>query len=381
MPAINNFSVLPWYQSKEEQDFRRWWVYNNIYALYSKVGYIPPCQFSRSHATGYNKQTRILTGVPLSSTRIAADGSLETASGFRCWDFGDITSYDGRKLRIINMPENPGGCSWVIQDDGEPAIYGTGDIIDVDLSAIAGTPGLIVQWQSAFTELWLLSTTEETLLPISLNAYTPDGEFVKAVWAADQWDVKTVDGTDYLVCNGAAYSSPLSEGQYYLELNDGVSVYYSDVFTAVQNMNDFVRLTWYDDEDFVMDAGRVVYKNPAFENVLYLRAEIAKPKYEFEEDGETRDGEFYPVKQISKKVYQMHTLAPEYLLDVMRFIRMADHINIHYVDSLSPYITKDIDIHTFLMTPEWEAEGDLAAVTIEFETDTIAKKLGVAYIR
>ena len=62
----------------------------------------------------------------------------------------------------------------------------------------------------------------------------------------------------------------------------------------------------------------------------------------------------------------------------MRLIRMADEVTITYevgevMVTLSPT--------TFLLTPEWEREGDLAGVSAEFETDTVAKKVGLAYIR
>jgi hypothetical protein len=125
-----------------------------------------------------------------------------------------------------------------------------------------------------------------------------------------------------------------------------------------------------------MDAGRIIYED--FRNVVMLRADIAKPEYEFEEEGDTRDGYFYPTKQISKKKYNFHFFAPEYLLDVMRLIRMADHIQIVYQIGGE---TLTLFPSAFLMTPEWEREGDLAGVTVEFETDTVAKKVGFSYIR
>ena len=67
-------------------------------------------------------------------------------------------------------------------------------------------------------------------------------------------------------------------------------------------------------------------------------------------------------------------LASEYLLDVMRFIRMADYA----------YITKNgqqYKLDTFLITPEWEDNGDVASVEAEFDTATVAKKIGRAYIQ
>ena len=123
-----------------------------------------------------------------------------------------------------------------------------------------------------------------------------------------------------------------------------------------------------------MDAGTIVYTNPAFKNVLYLQSDLAKPEYPFEEEGETRDGYFFPTKQISEKRYRFNFLASEYLLDVMRFIRMADYAEIEYHG-------QRYSLDTFLITPEWEDNGDVAAVEAVFDTATVAKKIGLGYIK
>ena len=163
-------------------------------------------------------------------------------------------------------------------------------------------------------------------------------------------------------------------GQYYATLSDGTETWYSEVFTVVNDIEPYLKITWWDNDDFVMDAGTIVYKSPAFKNVLYLDATIAKPEYPFEEEGETRDGYFFPIKQISEKRYKFKFLASEYLLDVMRFIRMADFATIEFQG-------KSYKPDTFLITPDWEDNGDVAAVEAEFDTATVAKKIGVGYIK
>lgn len=163
-------------------------------------------------------------------------------------------------------------------------------------------------------------------------------------------------------------------GQYYATLSDGTETWYSEVFTVVNDIQPYLKITWWDIEDFVMDAGTIVYKSPAFKNVLYLDATIAKPEYPFEEEGETRDGYFFPIKQISEKRYKFKFLASEYLLDVMRLIRMADYATIEFQG-------KSYKPDTFLITPEWEDNGDVAAVEAEFDTATVAKKIGRAYVQ
>ena len=164
------------------------------------------------------------------------------------------------------------------------------------------------------------------------------------------------------------------DGIYYACMTDGVNVWYSEMFTIVGDLSGYLKIEWYDVENFVFDAGQIVYQNPKFHNVLYLCTELGKPEYTFEEEGETRDGYFFPEKQISEKTYRCMALAPEYLCDVMRFIRMSDKVFV------TDKYGRQYDCDTFLITPKWQTQGDLASVEIEFETATVAKKIGRGYI-
>lgn len=186
-------------------------------------------------------------------------------------------------------------------------------------------------------------------------------------------------GYDVLVFGGQTPILPQFEnGQYYAVLYDGPgNIFYSEVFTVVNDIEPYLKITWWDIENFTMDAGIIVYKyanGTQFKNVLYLPSDIAKPEYVFEEEGETRDGYFFPTKQISEKRYRFNFLASEYLLDVMRFIRMADFAEIEYHG-------QRYSLDTFLITPEWEDNGDVAAVEAVFDTATVAKKIGLGYIK
>lgn len=164
------------------------------------------------------------------------------------------------------------------------------------------------------------------------------------------------------------------DGIYYARMTDGVNVWYSEMFTIVGDLSGYLKIEWYDVENFVFDAGQIVYQNPKFHYVLYLCTELGKPEYTFEEEGETRDGYFFPEKQISEKTYRCMALAPEYLCDVMRFIRMSDKVFV------TDKYGRQYDCDTFLITPKWQTQGDLASVEIEFETATVAKKIGRGYI-
>ena len=182
-------------------------------------------------------------------------------------------------------------------------------------------------------------------------------------------------GYDVIVFGGQMpVFTQFADGQYYAVISDGTQTWYSEIFTVVNYIEPYLKITWWDNEDFTMDAGTIVYTNPSYKNVLYLQSDIAKPEYTFEEEGETLDGYFFPTKQISEKRYRFNFLASEYLLDVMRFIRMADFAEIEYHG-------QRYSLDTFLITPEWEDNGDVAAVEAVFDTATVAKKIGLGYIK
>lgn len=164
------------------------------------------------------------------------------------------------------------------------------------------------------------------------------------------------------------FPNDIEEGQFYLGFHDGKDRYTSDVFTVVHGIENYMKIEWWDIDNITFDDGAIDYGSP-FKNVLYLCAEIGKPEYIFEEEGEDRDGFFFPEKQLSEKRYKFQFLAPEYLCDAMRVIRMADYVRITANGQ-----TYNCD--TFLITVKWQTQGNLASVEAEFECDTVIKKIG-----
>lgn len=167
----------------------------------------------------------------------------------------------------------------------------------------------------------------------------------------------------------------MPDGIYYIAISDGVETWFSEMFTAVQDVSGYLKIEWYDDEDLIFDAGVIAYTDEYgrpynYRNRLFLCTELGRPEYQFEEEGEDRDGYYFPEKQISEKIYRAQVLAPEYLCDVMRFIRMADHV------AIADKYGRNYVVDTFLMTPTWLDQGDLASVEMEFQTDTVVKKIG-----
>lgn len=244
----------------------------------------------------------------------------------------------------------------------------------------------------AYGTIYPLFTPKRTLLPFQIMRNTSSRDITRAQ-LYDKNGVLFADITTALKETGLqivpfaslgydviVYPSLLPfaidtpDGIYYARMTDDVNVWYSEMFTIVGDLSGYLKIEWYDVENFVFDAGQIVYQNPKFHNVLYLCTELGKPEYPFEEEGETRDGYFFPEKQISEKTYRCMALAPEYLCDVMRFIRMSDKVFV------TDKYGHQYDCDTFLITPKWQTQGDLASVEIEFETATVAKKIGRGYI-
>ena len=283
MTPNNNFSILPFYESLDEQNARKWWVFGRIYPLFTPAGYAPRFQII----------------IPYTTTE---------------------PSYVSGSSSVVNANT---GTSYQIPSATSSALTNS-----------------------------------------------------KKTFSGQKFSVFTYNAANPIV------SGTMREGRYYIKLRfsvDGTTKdFYSDVFTAIEDASQYLKLTWWDDTDFVMDSGAIVYVIPGnqgtFKNVLYLPSDIAKPEYIFEEEGETRDGYFFPIKQISEKRYKFNFFSPEYLLDVLRFVRLSDHIEVYYQG-------KTYEVDSFLLTPEWEAQGDIAAVEAQFDSFTIAKKLGAGYTR
>lgn len=269
----NNLSVLPWYTSIEQQNARKWWIYDRIYPLFTPAMFMLPFQILRVHRAG---------------TTIASF-LVYTKMGVLVGDFTQAINEAGITIKPFAS-------------------------LGYDVIVFGGQTPVFTQF---------------------------------------------------------------ANGQYYATISDGTQTWYSEIFTVVNDIEPYLKIVWWDNEDFTMDAGTIVYKyagGTQFRNVLYLQADIAKPEYLFEEEGETRDGYFFPIKQISEKHYRFSFLASEYLLDVMRFIRMADYAHIEKNGQI-------YNLDTFLITPDWEDNGDVAAVEAEFDTATVAKKIGRGYIQ
>ena len=159
------------------------------------------------------------------------------------------------------------------------------------------------------------------------------------------------------------------EGTYYLAVSiSDLGIIYSDVFTVCNRIDDYLLIEYYNSYNFELKNGIVDFSDN-FKFRCYLNTQIGKPEYDFEEEATERMGYAFIESQVSKKIYKFTFLAPEYLCDALRIVRLCESKRI--TSKLQIY-----DLTTFSMRPEWEDQGDLAAVECEFETDTVIANIG-----
>lgn len=159
------------------------------------------------------------------------------------------------------------------------------------------------------------------------------------------------------------------EGQYYIWLRlNGGPVLYSEIFTATNRVDGHILLEYRNSYNFELNEGMVDFSDN-FKFKLYIPTQIGKPQYDFEEEATERMGYTFIESQVSKKLYKFTFLAPEYLCDALRIVRLCNEKQI----TSKKQVYK---LSTFTMEPEWEEQGDLAAVECEFETDTVISNIG-----
>ena len=161
----------------------------------------------------------------------------------------------------------------------------------------------------------------------------------------------------------------LEEGMYYMTLSDGTDTWWSEILTLVNDVTPYLMIEWGDMSDLIFDAGIISYRR-GYRNRVYLSTDLGKPDYTFEDEGESRDGYYFPEKQVSSKTYKCVALAPEFLIDAMRLVRLSDVVTVR------DKFARVYDCDTFLVTAEWQTQGDLASLEIEFTTSTVVKKTG-----
>ena len=228
----------------------------------------------------------------------------------------------------------------------------------------------------AFGNVWPLVMPTNRIIPyqfvVPFTNVAVAGSSIISLDTKDIYDGQSshtlVTRVDYTVVKSNGFTVSLPEGRYYAKIDfaNGVT-YYSEVFTLVSNISDYVKIQYWNDDILVYNGGEINYEDE-FKFEMYLCTTIGKPEYSFEEEVTKRLGYKFPELQVSNKLYKFTCIGPEYLCDAMRLIRLSDYIKI---------VSKDDSYNalTFSYDAKWETQGDLASIEVEFETDTIIQKL------
>ena len=141
------------------------------------------------------------------------------------------------------------------------------------------------------------------------------------------------------------------------------------VTEGIETNTNFVKLEYWNDEKLAYPNGFVTTgTDNDFKFQMYIPTTFFKPKYEFEEEITKRAGYKFLGLQTCNKVFGFNFLAPEYICDALRLVRLSDYIRFshdgEYYNALN-----------FEYSPDWQDNGYLAAIECQFETDTIIQKL------
>ena len=384
MSNRNNISPIPFFTDKGEQT--KWYAFGRDYVYLSPKRYILPFQIQRAERKDFAPSDAITGGYI--DGYLDKNGKLVEQSGLNAGigsiDASEITN---GYLYINNMPSTIFYKEITTRVRGAQIAFvnASGKVIKVEnpitelgnttwsgmVAIPSGTATIYVtQYNKAVSEenatYNKVAIIPKTIKKAVLRDANDDAEITDLDL---DFSYHTIDGKDYIVHKGEEVDFLMAFEGYtdkmYLELSDGIDTWYSAYFGFCAPC---MKIEWYDVEDFIMDAGAIVYSN-GYKNEMYFDAEIGMPEYEFEEEVAERNGYQFPISQISYKKYKFTILVSEEVCDVMRFIRLSDHIYISTRDNT-------YKATSFLMTPTWAEQGYLAEVACEFTTDTVAKKIG-----
>ena len=381
MSNRNNISPFPFFLDKGEQT--KWYAFGRDYVYLSPKRYILPFQIQRAERKDFAPSDAIVSDYI--DGYLDKNGNLVEQSGLNAGvgsiDASEITN---GYLYINNMPSPIFYQEITMRVHGAQIAFvnGSGQVIKVEnpitelgnttwsgmVAIPQGTTTIYVtQYNKVVSEenatYNKVAITPKTIKSAVLRDAKTDAKIADLALA---FSYITIESKDYIVHKGeeTAFLEGFTD-KMYLELSDGIDTWYSAYFGFCEPC---MRIEWYDVEDFLFDAGAIAYSN-GYKNEMFFDAEIGMPEYEFEEEVAERNGYQFPISQISYKKYKFTILVPEEVCDVMRFIRLSDHIRISTKNDT-------YEVTSFLMTPTWAEQGYLAEVACEFTTDTVAKKIG-----
>lgn len=240
----------------------------------------------------------------------------------------------------------------------------------------------------AFGKNYAIPASANTLTPfqfteLNIPVFDPDTIEVEAVNEETGEPTKTGVYVSFDVMpehGGVLYVSPgknsfreaLPQGTYRARFSIGDEVYISTPFCVIpgiETSSKYLLIEYWNDEKIAYPGGFITTgANNDFRYQMYVPSTICKPKYEFEEELTKRAGYKFLELQTSTKVYAFTFVAPEFICDAMRLIRLSDYIRISHDGEYYNALNFEFDV-------DWQEQLYLAAVDCQFETDSIIQKL------
>ena len=234
--------------------------------------------------------------------------------------------------------------------------------------AIPASANTLIPFQ--FTDVNVGEIQPDSIEVVAVNQET--GESIKTGVYVSRDDMPEHGSVLYVSPGKNSFSEALPQGTYRAEFTIGTQVYISTPFCVIpgiETSSKYLLIEYWNDEKIAYPGGFITTgANNDFRYQMYVPATICKPKYEFEEELTKRAGYKFLELQTSTKVYAFTFVAPEFICDAMRLIRLSDYIRISHDGEYYNALNFEFDV-------DWQEQLYLAAVDCQFETDSIIQKL------
>lgn len=234
--------------------------------------------------------------------------------------------------------------------------------------AIPASANTLIPFQ--FTDVNVGEVQPDSIEVVAVNQET--GEGIKTGVYVSRDDMPEHGSVLYVSPGKNSFREALPQGTYQAEFSIGTQVYISTPFCVIpgiETSSKYLLIEYWNDEKIAYPGGFITTgANNDFRYQMYVPATICKPKYEFEEELTKRAGYKFLELQTSTKVYAFTFVAPEFICDAMRLIRLSDYIRISHDSEYYNALNFEFDV-------DWQEQLYLAAVDCQFETDSIIQKL------
>lgn len=234
--------------------------------------------------------------------------------------------------------------------------------------AIPASANTLIPFQ--FTDVNVGEVQPDSIEVVAVNQET--GESIKTGVYVSRDDMPEHGSVLYVSPGKNSFREALPQGTYRARFSIGDEVYISTPFCVIpgiETSSKYLLIEYWNDEKIAYPDGFITTgANNDFRYQMYIPATICKPKYEFEEELTKRAGYKFLELQTSTKVYAFTFVAPEFICDAMRLIRLSDYIRISHDGEYYNALNFEFDV-------DWQEQLYLAAVDCQFETDSIIQKL------